>query len=198
MSCFYQHSIWWHCAASCWVLEHRALWSCTSWSCVSSSLTWVLALQGEGTTLRRETHYSSQEPSTLPILGDGSELFSSLPEYLAAWSENPSLPCVWFITCNSYFMSLYYILLLFGVNLFSLPILIGLFLFSFPPPKKGGRKLKRSQGGLLPLPPLSCVKPQNFQHISALQFNILSLHIQSAFWKYGLQHCRSIKPNISG
>lgn len=142
MSCFYQHSIWWHCAASCWVLEHRALWSCTSWSCVSSSLTWVLALQGEGTTLRRETHYSSQEPSTLPILGDGSELFSSLPEYLAAWSENPSLPCVGFITCNSYFMSLYYILLLFGVNLFSLPILIGLFLFSFPPPKKGAGSWK--------------------------------------------------------
>lgn len=183
-------------AVGCWSTEHcGAVLPGLVFLAVSHEF-WLFKGKVQHWEGRHTTAPRSLQHSQFWVMGVSCSLrFQS--EHLAVRSENPSLPCVRFITCNSYFMSLYYILLLFGVNLFSLPILIGLFLFSFPPPKKGGRKLKRSQGGLLPLPPLSCVKPQNFQHISALQFNILSLHIQSAFWKYGLQHCRSIKPNIS-
>lgn len=138
-------------AVGCWSTEHcGAVLPGLVFLAVSHEF-WLFKGKVQHWEGRHTTAPRSLQHSQFWVMGVSCSLrFQS--EHLAVRSENPSLPCVRFITCNSYFMSLYYILLLFGVNLFSLPILIGLFLFSFPPPKKGAGSWKGAREASSPSP----------------------------------------------
>ena len=124
------------------------------WSLVVSPEFWLskMKIHWEG------TEYSPQESPVLPIWspipGNGGELASSSHLGRAAWSKHLALPFVWFITCNSFFISLSYIFLPFVVNLLYFLILIGLFFF--PSPQKGDRRVKGASPQLFSL---SYLKP---------------------------------------